>query len=294
MATKLPKIFIDSGDPDEARRAKNLLGFLDGQTTNPSLVAKNPDVQKYIESGKKFTEEELLARYKEMIQSVEDVLPSGAISVETYADWDTKAADMLKQAEDMYTWGRNIYIKFPTLPEGLKAAHEFVKQGGRINMTLVFDQQQAAAVYAATLEAKQPNFVSPFVGRWDDRGYNGLDLIKNIVKMYKHFDKQRNAENAHVEVLSASIRTMDHFYASMVLGADILTVPFKILQQWMQEEKWIPDQHYRPKTDGLHALLYEEVPFNSDYTHYKVERIEGSLLDEGVGKFVSDWKKLLK
>lgn len=293
MAIKLPKIFIDSADPEETRRAKNLLGSLDGQTTNPSLVAKNPDVQKHIANGKKLTEKELLAIYKEMIQNIEKIIPSGAISVETYADWDTSAKDMLKQAEDMFTWARNTYVKFPTIPEGLKAAHEFVKQGGRVNMTLVFDQSQAAAVYAATLETKETSFISPFIGRWDDKGYNGLDLVKNISKMYRHFDKTQDVKECHVEILAASIRTMNHFYASIALGADILTVPFSVLREWMEEEKWVPDQRFRAKTDGLHSIIYEELPFQTDFTQYKVENVKGSLLDEGVEKFVSDWKKLL-
>ena len=293
MSKKLPKIFIDSGDPEETRKAKNLLGFLDGQTTNPSLVAKNPEIQKYLESGKKLTESELLNMYKEMIKAIEAIIPSGAISIETYADWDTSASTMLKQAEDMATWTRNAYIKFPTIPEGLKAAHEFVKNGGRVNMTLVFDQTQAAAVYSATLEAKQPAFISPFIGRWDDRGMAGIDIVKNIIKMYKKFDKELQDKKQHVEVLAASIRSMDHFYASMALGADILTVPFSVLKEWMLEEKWIPDTNYRPKTDGLHSLVYEEIQYHADFSQYDIKHEKGSLLDEGVEKFVKDWKKLL-
>src|SRR3989344_1507695 len=183
MSIKLPKIFLDSGNPQDTKKAKGLLGFLDGQTTNPSLVAKNPEVQKFIESGKKLSSKELLKFYRDIIGEMEKQI-AGAISVEVYADWETKAAEMLKQAENMSSWGRNIYIKFPTIPEGVRAAAEFVKKGGRVNMTLVFDQNQAGAVYAATLPSKQPAFVSPFIGRWDDRGYYGLDLVKNIVKMY--------------------------------------------------------------------------------------------------------------
>lgn len=293
MSIKLPKIYLDSGDPAETKKAKGLLGYLDGQTTNPSLVAKNPEIQKFLSTGKKLTEETLLGEYKRIIAEIDKEI-AGPLSVEVYADWDTKASVMLKQAENMFTWGRNIYVKFPTIPEGLKAAHEFVGKGGRVNMTLVFDQNQAAAIYAATTETKQPAFVSPFIGRWDDRGYNGLDLVKNIIKMYKKFDKQRNQKKENVLVLAASIRSMEHLYASIFLGADILTIPTKLIQQWIQEETWIPDEHYRIKEDGLKSLIYEDIQFNQDYQSYPIDKEKDGLLNEGLLKFVKDWKNLIE
>ena len=181
MSIHLPKIFLDSGDPMETRKAKGLLGHVDGQTTNPSLVAKNPEITKYLNSGKKLTEKELLTEYKTMVQAIGTEI-AGPISAEVYADWDTKADTMLAQAHEMNTWGTNIYVKFPTIPEGVKAAHEFVKAGGHANMTLVFDQQQAGAIFSATRGTSAPAFISPFIGRWDDRGYDGMDLIRNIDK----------------------------------------------------------------------------------------------------------------
>ncbi len=292
MSIKLPKIYLDSGDPEETKRAKGLLGYLDGQTTNPSLVVKNPDIQKFLASGKKLKEDELFAEYKRIITALNAEL-AGPISVEVYADWETKATDMLKQAEDMATWGRNIYVKFPTIPQGLKAAHEFVGKGGRVNMTLVFDQNQAAAIYSATTQTAQPAFVSPFIGRWDDRGYNGLDLVKNILKMYKKFDKQRNQKKSHVLVLAASIRNMNHFYSSIFLKADIITIPLKIIETWIHEETWMPDEHFRMEEAGLKSLLYEDLTFKQNFEDYIVEAKEGSLLDEGLQKFVKDWKNLI-
>lgn len=293
MSIKLPKIYLDSSDPAETKLMKGLVGFLDGQTTNPSLVAKNPEVQKYIATGKKLTEEELLKRYKEIIKEIEKEV-AGPISVEVYADWDTTAAEMLKQAEDMFSWGRNIYMKFPTIPEGLKAANEFVKKKGRVNMTLVFDEKQAGAVYAATLSTVHPAFISPFIGRWDDRGYNGLDLVRNIVKLYKKFDKMRKQKKSHVLVLAASIRSMDHFYASIFLGADILTVPSSLLKEWVHQEMWIPDEHYRIEKSGLKSLIYEDLPLKENFEDYGVAKVEGDLLDEGLKKFAKDWNTLLK
>src|SRR3989338_8815064 len=108
MSIKLPKIYLDSGNPEETKRAKGILGFIDGQTTNPSLVAKNPEVVTFLSQGKKLTEKELYDFYKQIVTEIQKEL-SGPLSVEVYADWDTKAAAMLTQAEEMSTWGKNIY-----------------------------------------------------------------------------------------------------------------------------------------------------------------------------------------
>jgi len=292
MSIKLPKIFLDSGNPEDTKRAKSLLGFLDGQTTNPSLVLKHPEAQKYIAEGKKFTQEELLTFYKQIIVELDTQL-AGPISVETYADWETTSDEMLDQAHEMNKWGNNIYIKFPSIPAGIRAANEFVKTKGSVNMTLVFDQQQAAAAYAATMPTFKPAFISPFVGRLDDRGFKGLDILKNINKMYKEFDMKRNEKKAHIEVLSASIRHMTHFYGSIVNGADILTIPMTIIEQWIQEERFMPDESYRPDTTGLRSIIYKDLPYHDDYAMYPFEREEGSLLDEGLVKFAADWNSLL-
>ncbi len=293
MSIKLPKIFLDSGNPEETKKAKGILGFIDGQTTNPSLVAKHPEVARFLEQGKKLTEQELLNFYKQIIQEIGKEI-AGPISAEIYADWNTSSEEMLKQADEMFTWGKNIYIKFPTIPEGLQAAHAFVAKGGRVNMTLVFNQVQAAAVYAATTATAQPAFLSPFIGRWDDRGFLGLDAVKNIIKMYRKFDKQRNVKKSHVEVLAASIRNLDHFYASIFLGADILTIPLKVMYEWMQDEKWVPNNTYTIEAHGLKPILYEDISFKNDFSAYEIQKIDGNLLDEGLKKFVSDWQNLLK
>ena len=286
-------VFLDSGNPEETRKAKNLLGTLDGQTTNPSLVVKNPEVAKYLTDGKKLTEQELLDIYKKIIKEIEQELPDGHISVEVNARWESTAAELLKQAEDMVTWGRNINVKFPTTNAGVEAAHQFVKTGGRVNMTLVFDQNQAAAVYAATVPTTKQCFVSPFMGRWDDRGCNGIDLINNIVQMYTEFDAERRAD-AHVLVLAASIRTMDHLYASIALGADILTIPLKTIEAWAADGKKIPGDDYELPESSLNPIPYKEIEFNEDYKAYDIKKIDGTLLDEGLKKFAADWDSLLK
>jgi transaldolase len=292
MKIKPPKVFLDSANPEETKKAKGLLGHLDGQTTNPTLVAKNPDVQSFINQGKKFSETELLAKYKEIIQEISKEI-AGPVSVEVYADWDTKSSLLIKQAEEMDRWGKNVYIKFPTLPEGLKAAHEFVKNGGKVNMTLVFDQEQAAAVYSATRISTSPVLISPFVGRWEDRGYNGLELLKNIIKMYKNFEKLTNKKN-HIQILAASLRTLRHLYTAIWKGVDIVTISLPLIKEWVDEEKWIPDKNYRYNTLGLKPMIYRDIKYRENFEQYKITREDSFLLEEGIEKFVQDWKKIIK
>jgi transaldolase len=103
----------------------------------------------------------------------------------------------------MFSWIRNAYVKYPRTQEGLRGAQMSVQRSIRVDMTLCFSQEQAAGVYAATRGSKDPIYVSPFIGRLDDRGENGMDLVRNIKKMYENSD-------GHVHVLAASIRNMNH------------------------------------------------------------------------------------
>lgn len=292
MITTDPMVFLDSGNPEETRKAKNLLGHLDGQTTNPSLVVKNPEVASYLNNGKRLEEQELLDIYKKIIGDIEKEIPEGHISVEVNANWESTADSLLLQAVNMFTWGRNVNIKFPTTNAGVEATHRFVAQGGRVNMTLVFDQVQAAAVYASTLAIQSPAFISPFMGRWDDRGFQGTDLIANIVRMNDAWDAQRGAKK-HVLVLAASIRNMDHLYASLFHGADILTIPLKTIEAWVADGKKVPDAKYTLPKSELKPIAYEDISFSEDYTQFDIKKVDGSLLDAGLQKFASDWESLL-
>ncbi|PYX04599.1 MAG: transaldolase, partial [Acidobacteria bacterium] len=171
------KILVDGGDPEETLRVRNLLGFVDGQTTNPTFVAKNPEVQKLIASGRKLTWEEQQEKYKTIVRKISPLVGTAGVSIEVFADFDTSAEQMLAQGEEMFTWIPNAYIKYPCIREGLRAAKMSVERGMRVNMTLCFSQEQAAAVYAATIGAKEPVYVSPFVGRMDDRGDDVMGLV---------------------------------------------------------------------------------------------------------------------
>src|SRR5262245_29163117 len=212
----ITKILLDGGNPEETAHIRNLLGFLDGQTTNPTLVAKNPEVRDRIASGHKLTSTEQKEEYRKIVQSISPLVESSGVSIEVFADFKTTAEEMLAQGEEMFTWIPNGYIKYPCLAEGLKAAKMSVEKGIRVNMTLCFSQSQAAAVYAATLGSKNPVYVSPFVGRLDDRGENGMDLVANIKRMYERGD-------GHVHVLAASLRRLDHLLGSFFLRCELAT-----------------------------------------------------------------------
>lgn len=278
------KIFLDGGDPEESSQLIKLLGFLDGQTTNPSLVSKNPKVAKKLSKGERFNKDELLTFYKDIVQKISNVIPKGSVSVEVYADEKTSSIEMLNQAKKMYSWIPNAHIKFPTNFEGLKAAEEAVELGMKINMTLVFSQEQAAAVYSATKGAKKGDvFISPFVGRLDDRGENGMDLIKNILKMLESGD-------GHVDTLTASVRNLDHLLYAISLGSDIITSPFKILKEWGEKELIMPDKDFKYEP-SLSEIPLKVLDLNQNWQEFDIKH---ELTDIGIKRFSDDWNNLIK
>ncbi len=274
------KIFLDGGDPNETREVINLLGFLDGQTTNPTLISKNPQAAQRLAKGEKFTEQEIFEFYRNVVSEISKLIPEGSISIEVPADKNTTSEQMLKIAKEMFSWIPNAHIKFPTNTAGLVAAEEAVKEDIRVNMTLCFSQEQAAAVYAAT-KGSHDTYVSPFIGRLDDRGENGMDLIKNILQMYKDSDH-------HVKVLTASVRNLDHFLYAISLGSDIITAPFKILKEWTEKGLPIPtDFSYSP---SLKMIPYQQLDLNKNWREFNINH---ELTDAGIEKFTNDWNNLL-
>ena len=285
----MTRIFLDSGDPAETREALSILGFLDGQTTNPSLIAKNPAT-----AGKKFSQKQLLDFYRGVVEEVSSQVPQGSVSIEVYADVKTAADEMLKQSREFFKWIPNAHIKYPTTFEGLKAAETAVKEGIRVNMTLVFSQEQAAAVYAATRGAKKGGvFLSPFVGRLDDRGENGMDLIANILKMYQQGDGSASAKasaDRHVEVLTASVRSLNHFLQAILLDSDIITAPLKILQEWAVLGLPSASEKFKIQNSKLKPIPYQEINLNKPWQEYNIYH---ELTDKGIEKFSADWNKLI-
>lgn len=281
------KLFIDGGDPKETAEASRLLneaGYagLDGQTTNPSLVAKNPEIAAQIQSGKKLSQNELLAKYKQIVQDIEKNAP-GAISIEVYSDHDSTASEMVEQGRLMTAWISSAVIKLPITPAGLQAA-ELLKSEVHLNMTLCFSQAQAAAVYAATRGSRWPVFVSPFIGRLYDRGENGMDVIANLMKMFAKSDQ-------HVQVLTASVRSLEHVQAALALGTHAITLPFeKAFLPWANASFSLPAKNYVFPTKG-EPIAYQELDLAAEWQTFDSQH---ELTDTGLKKFADDWNALLK
>ena len=283
------KILVDGGDPDETRKVKDLLGFVDGQTTNPTLIAKNPAIRQRIASGQRLSSLEENEAYKKIVQSLSPMVGEAGVSIEVFADLNTSAERMLVQGEEMFSWIPNAYIKYPCTHEGLRAAELSVRKNVRVNMTLCFSQDQAAAVYAATKGTQEPVYVSPFVGRLDDRGENGIEVVRNIKRMYANGD-------GHVHVLAASIRHLDHLLASLSLDAELITAPGTVLEEWAAKEFPLPqpDFNYKgvdKKGRNLKPIPYKELDLSSPWDRFDVAH---ELTRKGIEKFVADYEDTLK
>ncbi len=278
------KIFLDGGNADETRDIIKLLGFLDGQTTNPTLISKNPEARKRLERGEKFSVNEVYDFYRGVVTTIAGLMPRGSVSVEVYADATTSAEDMLRQARELYSWIPNAHIKFPTSREGLKAAERAVKEGLRVNMTLCFSQEQAAAVYAATRGAQKGQvYVSPFIGRLDDLGENGMDVIANIIRMYRKGE-------GHVAVLTASVRSIDHLLYALKLGSDIITAPYEIVRAWAEQGMPVPGDAYRYDAKALTPIPYREIDLGKRWEDCDIRH---ALTNKGMERFSSDWNALI-
>ncbi len=278
------RLFLDGGNPDETREIMTLLGFLDGQTTNPTLISKHPEARKRLGQGLKFHEEEIYDFYRGVVKTISGLMPQGSVSIEVYANASTSADAMLKQGMEMFSWIPNAHIKFPTSREGLRAAEMALKKGLRVNLTLCFSQEQAAAVYAATRGAEKGQvFVSPFIGRLDDRGENGMDVIANILCMYAQGD-------GHVEVLTASVRNLDHFLYALKLGSDIITVPYEVLKTWGEKGMPIPGADYKYDVKSLRPIPYKDIDLVKKWEDYDIHH---ELTDKGMDRFSADWNALI-
>ena len=291
MLTEKPntKILVDGGDPKETLRIKSLIGFVDGQTTNPSLIARNPEIRSRIQSGDKLSLEEQRQEYKKIVQEISPLVGDAGVSIEVFADLNTEAEQMLTQGEDMFSWIPNAYVKYPCTHEGLRAAQMSVERGIRVNITLCFSQEQAAATYAATRATKISVYVSPFIGRLDDCAENGMDLIENIQRMYQ-------AGDGHVYILAASIRSVDQLLAGFALGVDLVTVPAKILEIWAAKGFPMPDRSFVYKGvdsagKALKPIPYQNIDLNRPWNTFDLKH---DLTRKGIEKFVADFESTLR
>jgi transaldolase len=211
------KFFIDTANIDEIKKAGEL-GVLDGVTTNPSLVAKE---------GREFK-----GLIKEICRIVD-----GPVNAEVVS---TDEKGMIKEARALAKMAENIVVKIPMIKEGLKAVKVLAAEGIKTNVTLCFSPIQA--LLAAKVGA---SYVSPFVGRLDDIGQKGMDLVEQIVAIYDNYGYD-------TEVIVASVRNPIHVLDAALMGADIVTVPFSVMERF----------------------------------------IAHPLTDIGLEKFLADWKKM--
>lgn len=213
------KIFLDTANIEQIREAASW-GILDGVTTNPTLVSKE---------GKKF---------RSLVKEICGIV-DGPISAEVMS---TNSDGMVKEAEELAKLHKNIVIKIPMCKEGLKATKVLKKKGIKVNMTLIFNVNQA--VLAAKAGA---TYVSPFIGRLDDISHIGMDKVKDIVTAYKNYGFE-------TKVIVASVRNPLHVRDAALAGADIVTVPFSVLEQMVRHplteigiERFLKDWEKVPK-----------------------------------------------
>ena len=194
------RIFLDTANIEQIRQAARL-GIVSGVTTNPSLVSN-----------------EGMADYEAVVKEICSIIP-GPVSAEVLG---TEAQAMIEQAGQIARWAPNVAIKIPATADGLEATSALSKDGIKVNVTLCFSLNQAllAALAGAT-------YVSPFVGRLDDIGHDGMALVTDIVDVYKHY-------GLPTQVIAASIRHPQHCVAAAKAGAHIATVPYAVLMQMMR------------------------------------------------------------
>ena len=190
------KFFIDSADINEIKQA-NERGWVDGVTTNPTLIAK---------SGRNF---------EDVIKEICKITP-GPVSAEVIS---LKADEMVSEGKKLALWANNVVVKIPMCEDGMIAVKKLTAEGIKTNVTLVFSVMQA--LLAAKAGA---SMVSPFVGRLDDIGSDGMAMVNEIVQMYQNYDFS-------TEVLVASVRSPMHIQHAALMGADIATIPYKVMQQ---------------------------------------------------------------
>jgi transaldolase len=188
------KIFIDTANINEIREA-NSLGIIDGVTTNPTLIARE---------GRDF-----IGVVKEICAIVDAPVSAEAVSL--------KSEEIVKEARSLSKIHKNIVVKIPVTAEGLKATKILSKEGVRTNLTLCFSPAQALLVAKAGA-----SYVSPFIGRLDDIGQAGMDLVKSIKRIYENYDFK-------TEIIVASVRDPVHVLDAALAGADIATVPYGVL-----------------------------------------------------------------
>ena len=214
------KFFLDTGNVEEIRRI-NRLGLVDGVTTNPTLIAKEK------------------RPFKEIIQEICREV-SGPVSAEVIG---LTVEEMVREARELASWADNVVVKIPMTEAGLEATHILSKEGIKTNVTLIFSVAQGLMASKAGA-----TYISPFVGRIDDIGTDGMQLISDLKAVKDHYGFQ-------TEIIVASVRNIQHVQQAAVLGADIATIPGSLFPSlWRHPltdkgiERFLEDWKKVPKT----------------------------------------------
>lgn len=300
------KFLIDSGDPDEFREVRQLAeqqgSELWGATTNPTLVAKKL-------SGKKVTRDEAFELQKQIVLEIIGIVP-GAVSAEVYADEKTTADEMVAQGRQITTWHERVVVKLPTTIEGFKARTVLRKEKVPINNTLVFSQTQTFAICLhEQIVQKQfgpinnlyPPFISPFVGRLEDQGEDGMAVVEQGMRIKQLFE---GVPSGTPWMLEASVRHTGHIKAGLELGVELLTAPAKVYHEWFgltrqEQEKINPAAHsqrlqkkpYWDPPEELRAITTIE-NFMEVIESGKLN-IQHPLTANGLIRFAEDWKAII-
>jgi transaldolase len=305
----MTKFVLDSGDPEEYKKISSLAkekgSELWGSTTNPTLIAKKL-------TGKKLTQKEAFALQKELVLEITEIVP-GAVSAEVYAAKDTTAEDMVEQGRDIATWHRRVVVKLPTTIEGFKARSALRKEKIPVNNTLVFSQQQVFAICLhervmqeahGPIDDMWPPFISPFVGRLDDKGEDGMMLVENGIQIKKLFSLSLPNTALAIWMLEASVRTVQHMKRGITFGTELITAPEKIYTEWFA----LSEQGREELDDTTYAASLSVPAFWNPPKHLMDIQSEkaffeaiadGSLVishpltDSGIEKFTEDWQAIL-
>lgn len=290
----MTRFILDSGDPEEYKTTKKLFEDngkeLWGSTTNPSLIAK-----KLSASGKKLTKTEAFDLQKDIVTEILTLVP-GAVSAEVYADQDTSAQEMIEQGREIALWDKRVVIKLPTTLEGMKARTDLRKNGIVTNNTLVFSEEQIFAICLHEQLIQNefpsqdmwPSFISPFVGRLDDIGQNGMTLVKNGMDIKRKFSSQ-------MWMLEASVRSSEHMDKGVSLGCELITAPLKAYQAWFAEK----DMNSQIDTSGpiwqipAELMKIQSLQEYFDAIESKKLSLDHELTVKGIQKFVDDWNAIL-
>ncbi len=214
------KFFIDTANPKEIRKAYEM-GVIDGVTTNPTLISKeNRD-------------------FESLIKEICEIIQGLPISLEVLS---LQSQGMIEEARKLSKWGENIVVKIPMMGEGLKAIKVLISEGIKTNTTLVFSPSQALlAAKAGT------TYVSPFIGRLDDISQTGMDLIEQIMTIFNNY-------SVDSQVIVSSIRHPVHVVEAALIGADVATIPYKVIEQLVRHpltdigiERFLEDWKKVPK-----------------------------------------------